>query len=152
MKASGPGFTSPLEGRTTDSGACQHVIWDGHSVRVVGVGTKNFRLKSLLEFNLELQKSSGHCVTPEFTISGNGAWRHTCPESTYFIFIDDFVISGLRERLGEFFTSYLKDKSTLAVCSYSPEVRFHIHSGVCETAPGPETELRRRACRMSPPR
>ena len=78
-----------------------------------GGGTKNFRLKKLFEFNLELKKSTSNCITPEFTISGNCAWRKVCPESMYFVFIDEFVILELkvREKLERVFTSYLKDKS-----------------------------------------
>lgn len=58
----------------------------------------NFRLED--GFNLMWSLSS-NCITPEFTISGNCAWREIRPESMYFIFINDFVILELkiRERL-----------------------------------------------------
>ena len=60
---------------------------------------KNFSLEDCFHLMWSLKSSS--CITPEFTISGNCAWREICPESMYFIFIDDCVTFELkiRERL-----------------------------------------------------
>lgn len=61
-----------------------------------GGGMKNFRLKmELLELNPELRKSR---VTPEFTVSGNGAWRKIRPESPDFVLVDDFAVLELKVR------------------------------------------------------
>lgn len=59
-------------------------------------GEKNFRLEDC--FNLTWSLRSSNFITPEFTISGNCAWREIRPESMYFVFIDDFVVLELKIR------------------------------------------------------